>query len=261
MSFILWPGEEAWSCSFGEEARNASEMDLQMVQAMQEDDLARSLIGVASSPSKVRALHDILGGFCHQCRNTLNSLKLSLYLAKRDASHVASPLWGDLDQRYKEVELVFDRLQAICRPLTLTPIRASLSLVMEERGPLWIEAMAARNRTLILVPPKTPDVGDFDPVRLPECLSTFILWRAEVGEFGQPAQLGWGIYEDQFLVEWDEPSAVGIGGSGASSDRSDPLALPLLARVLSAHGGTMTLNSHDGLHLRVSWPLTVRPSL
>ncbi|WP_254054049.1 hypothetical protein [Singulisphaera sp. GP187] len=232
-----------------------------MAQAMLEDDLACSLVGVASDPFKVRALHDILGVFCHQCRNTLNSLKLSLYLTKRDASHVASPLWGELDQRYHEVELLFDRLQAICRPMTLTPLRASLSLIMKERGASWVEAMAARDRSLRLVPPKSSDVGEFDPIRLPECLNTFILWRAEVGERGQPAQLGWRIEDDHFLIEWDEPSSFGVGGTPERSDRSDPLALPLLARVLSAHGGTMTLDFHDGLHLRATWPLTVRPSL
>ena len=149
-----------------------------MVQAMQEDDLACSLIDVVSNPFKVRALHDILGGFCHQCRNTLNSLKLSLYLAKRDPAHAASPDWGDLDHRYRDVELLFDRLQAICRPMTLTPIKASLSLVMEERGRSWVEAMAARDRCLTLfAPPAGNDVGEFDPVRLPEGLSTFIFWR------------------------------------------------------------------------------------
>ncbi|WP_406696549.1 hypothetical protein V5E97_36755 [Singulisphaera sp. Ch08] len=232
-----------------------------MAQAMQEDDLACSLIGVASSPTKVRALHEILGGFCHQCRNTLNSLKLSLYLTKRDTTHEASPLWGELDQRYKEVELIFDRLQAVCRPMTLTPIKASLSLIMNDLGPAWISAMAERDRSLHLIPPGTSDVGDFDPIRLPDCLNTFVLWRAEVGEQGQPAQLGWGIHENQFVIEWDEPSSLGIGDSAVDPARSDPLALPLLARVLSAHGGTMTLEYHDGLHLRATWPLNVRPTL
>lgn len=232
-----------------------------MVQAMQEVGLTCSLMGIASNPVKVRALHEILGGFCHQCRNTLNSLKLSLYLTKRDATHQATPLWKELDQRYKEVELVFDRLQAICRPMTLTPIRASLSLIMEERKPHWIERMALRNRSLHLLAPKTPDVGDFDPIRLADCLDSFVHWRAEVGEVGQPAQLAWGIAENHFLIEWDEQCSVGRGGSDPDSGLTDPLALPLMARVLSAHGGSMTLDSHDGLHLRASWPLIVRPSL
>jgi len=236
-------------------------MDPLMVQAMQEEDLACSLLGVVSNPFKVRALHEILGGFCHQCRNTLNSLKLSIYLAKRDPAHSASLVWSDLDHRYRDVELLFDRLQAICRPMTLTPIKASLSLVMEERGPSWIEAMAARDRSLTLSPPTENDVGEFDPVRLPECLSTFIFWRAEVGEAGQPAQLRWGARADRFVIAWDEPTAWGIGGSGECSDRTDPLVLPLLARVISAHGGTLTLDLQDGLHLGATWPLAVRPSL
>lgn len=232
-----------------------------MVQALHEGDLARTLVGVVSNPSKTHALHEILGGYCHQCRNTLNSLKLSLYLSKRDPTHVASPQWGELDEQYKAVESIFDRLQAICRPLVLTPIRASLSLILNERKPFWTETMAARSRILTLVPPHSSDVGDFDPNWLADALNSFVHWRAAVGEFGQPAQLGWSIYEDQFLIEWDEPSARGFVSVGPEASRSDPLALPLLARVVTAHGGQMTLNTHDGLHLRVSWPLIVRPSL
>lgn len=231
-----------------------------MVQAMQHVDLAGSLIDVVANPLKVSALHDILGGFCHQCRNTLNSLKLSLYLAKRDPSHATTAYWGELEERYRAVERLFDRLQAICRPMTLTPIKASLSLIMEERGPGWIEAMAARGRCLTLMPPTETDVGEFDPVRLPEGLGTFILWRAEVGETGQPAQLRWGTREDQFVIDWDEPTALGLAGPAEASDQTDPLALPFLVRVIAAHGGTLTLDNHDGLHLGATWPLAVRHS-
>src|SRR5262245_63205500 len=63
-----------------------------MTVSMQDDALTGSLFRVATDASMVVALHDVLGSFCHECRNTLNSLKLSLYLAKRGASLSASDL-------------------------------------------------------------------------------------------------------------------------------------------------------------------------
>lgn len=225
-------------------------------------DLASSLSRIAANPEMVSALHEIMGGFCHQCRNILNSLKLSLYLANRDASASTIPGWSDLEGRYRSVELLFDRLQTLCRPMNLSSIHASLALVVQDRSRAWTEAMATRGRTLTLVPPTGSDVGDFDPVRLPEALDAFVLWRSHAGEPGQPATLCWAAVDDRFELTWSEPSAWGLGetGAGGPPDRADALALPLLARVISAHRGSLTLSLRDGLHLGACWPLVARPT-
>jgi hypothetical protein len=234
-------------------------MDSAMVET-QDDVLTSALFRVASDPALVTTLHEIIGDFCHECRNALNSFKLSMYLAKRDLGLRTSGLLDDVESRYEAVEHRFERLQSICRPMALRPIRASLALVVEERSRSWTEAMAARGRELTFIPPQGPDVGDFDPVRLPESLDAFIQWRAEVGEAGSPALLRWGARDGRFELEWDEPGAECLVGSVRDPERPDPLALPFLARVITAHGGTTTLDLRDGLRLGACWPLVVHPT-
>jgi len=225
-----------------------------------DDALTGSLFRVATDLGMVTALHDVLGGFCHECRNTLNSLKLSLYLAKRESNVPTSDMLGEVESRYHEVEQLFDRLQLICRPMRVTPIRASLALLIQERSRSWVEAMSARERELTLVPPHEPDVGDFDPVRLTESLDAFVRWRAEVGEARSPAMLRWGVRDGRFELQWHEPRAGKPAGAAPGTARPDPLALPLLARVITAHGGTTTLDVDEGLRLEATWPLVMRTS-
>jgi hypothetical protein len=222
-------------------------------------DLAITLFRIASNPDMVQALHEVLGGFCHQCRNLLNSLRLSLYLANRDANASKLPQWPDLEGQYRSVEQLVDRLQAICRPMSLSLIRAPLSLVMRDREAAWTLAMSERDRSLQLVPPEGPDVGDFDPIRLADSLDAFVRWRAEVGEPAGQATLRWGVVDDWFELEWIEPTAETLQPAEVPSSGIDPLALPLLARVISAHGGTLSLQTCDGLHLGARWPLVARP--
>jgi hypothetical protein len=218
------------------------------------EDLASSLTRVASDPLMVRALHELLGDYCHQCRNTLNSLKLSLYLAKRDTPAGSSHIWSELEPRYQRVEQSFDRLQTICRPMSLAPIRVTLEMLFDERRPRWTEAMAARDRVLEFASPAEAIPGEFDPIRLTECLDALVLWRAEVGEPGQTATLEWGADPDRFELCWTEPSAWGFEPSDSVEEGPDALALPLLARVIAEHGGTFHLDLRDGLRLEAAWP-------
>lgn len=223
-------------------------------------DLAGSLFRIAANPEMVTELHQIMGGFCHQCRNTLNSLRLSLYLANRDSSAATIPAWSDLESHYRSVERMFDRLQTICRPMRLTPIRASLSLVIDQHWAEWVAAMGATGGLLERIAPAGPDVGDFDPIRLAEGLDAFVRWRAREGTPGQRAELRWVVSDGRFALLWSESGSSAGAACEDGLERADSLALPLLARVISAHGGTLDLSLRNGLHLGASWPVVARPT-
>jgi len=228
---------------------------------MSDETLTAALFRLVSDPAQVSGLHEILGVFCHHCRNTLNGMKLTFHLVKRGPPQSIPEGWGELEARYQELEQLVDRIQLICRPMALSPIRTSLGLLLEERRGSWAEALSRRDRRLEWVPPSEPAVGDFDPLRLGQGLDALVAWRSEVGEPGRPVQLRWTADDGHFQLVWEEPGVVGLEPSAGGADRFESLALPLMARVIAAHRGTLDVANRDGLRVSLRWPLDVRLSI
>ncbi len=242
------------------------------------------LCRLVGDPSRIRGLHELLGPFCHQSRNLLNSLKMSLYLTRRSEPGLACPRWANLEGRYARIETLYDRLQFICRPMKPSCVRLSLRLLFDERRRVWQEIYASSGRELRLKGPSAigQDVGDFDPNLLGRALDALVEWRAEAVDTETDAQLSWDAEGDRLSIGWREyarldharacPRSITLGepwASGCSVSEADAepsLALPTLARVMAAHGGTMSLieprddaSTSWGLHL--SWPRTVTTHL
>jgi hypothetical protein len=212
------------------------------------------LIRVATDPVRRARLYDLLGGFCHQCRNHLNSLKLSLYLAGRRGPECERAAWSEHDARYRAVERVYDRLQQICRPMHLTPVRLPVALLWDEVFPAWTELFRPGGIALEPAPPTAPAAVDFDPVRLRPALDALAEWRAATPP-SRRVRFAWDTDGGEFLVEWRESVATPAPRAAGSADA---LALPLLARVLAAHGGTLEIAAASPFHLRLRWPVEVR---
>jgi hypothetical protein len=244
-------------------ARTASRMEPLSArddEASEAQSLAASLGRLVADPDRVGALHSILGPFCHQSRNVLNSVKMSLYLVQREESRKPVEAWAEVERRYRDVEQLYDRLQSICRPYSLTCVRMPLSLLIEDRRATWLAWYSDRGKRLELVAPHEPDVGDYDPNSLAQALDALVAWRADDVETGDSACLCWWTKGGQFHLEWTEsdarPGGVERRRSGEASrpERTDPLVLPLLGRVISAHGGEIELVRPSGRHLRLCWP-------
>jgi hypothetical protein len=226
------------------------------IEGIPGEGLAVSLLRVSSDPAQRARLHQLLGTFCHQCRNTLNSLKLSLYLAKRSAAPDKLGPWNDLEPRYRDVEQFFERLQLIVRPMPLTTVRLPLALLLEDRGAAWSALLAARERRLDLAPPCESSTVAYDPLRLGDALDSLVAWRAEAGPAGQPARLRWDTVGGQAFLEWSEAAG---SGREPPCDGPQSLVLPLLGRVASAHGGSVSVDARDGLRVGLSWPVDASP--
>ena len=218
------------------------------------------LCRIVSDPAQIESLHEVFGGFCHQSRNLLNSLKLSIYLERRNSSSEMKALWNELEPRYLAAERIFDRLQAICRTMALSVVRLPLNLLIEERRTCWAQTLAARGRHLELVPPCAPTIGDYDPNRLGQGFDDFVAWRAEAGDPGVPLHLRWWAENGRFQLHWIDASDFGYRNEVGVVDLSDALTLSFLARIMSAHGGSLSLEEGKGLHVRLHWPLDVRSS-
>jgi len=114
---------------------------------------AEQLMRIAKDPDLRRSLYERLGDYCHKCRNQLNSLKLSLYLVRRQPSTTRQDLWAEIDGHYQELERRVDLIQTLCRPMALSRVTLGLELLIEDRREPWTRLMAATGRNLELVPP------------------------------------------------------------------------------------------------------------
>ena len=82
-------------------------------------------------------LGDMLSCFNHRCRNSLNGIKMSLYLFKRELGASMPGTLGELERSYYQLEVFFDRLQMVYRPLSLTLVRSPLGRFFNEQLPSW----------------------------------------------------------------------------------------------------------------------------
>jgi hypothetical protein len=223
-----------------------------------QDGLAEALCRIVADPGRVEALHHVLGPFCHRGRNILNTLKISLYLARRKEASGGGPesLWHEVEERYRVVEDFFDRLQMIWRPLPLAVVRLPLSLLLEDRRSAWVARFAATERLLRIDRAGEDDPGDYDPNCLGIALDAFVDWRAAVGTGGGEVRLRWWTEAGRFELHWQEPVGRSRARSkpGVPADCGGALALPLLGRAVAAHGGTMELVEPSGRDVRISWP-------
>ncbi len=210
----------------------------------------------ATDPARRARLHEILSSYCHECRNDLNSLKLSLYLAGRSGTADDLEPWSELERLYCDVERQFDFLQQIYRPMPLIPVTLPIGLLLDEAIPAWKRALEDRGLTLQVVAPASSPICSFDPTRLKPALDAFVKWRSEVAHPGRLVTLNYGEEDECVRVDWIETDPCCRSSSCRVLDgMAVGLSLPLLARVLAAHGGTLACTSTDGFHLRLRWPV------
>lgn len=184
-------------------------------------------------------LYSLLGEFCHKYRNRLNNLKLGLYLARQGCKDRNSG-WGEAQALYAELEATIERLQGVCRPITLDPIRTDLAAFLDDRVSAW----TGSGLRLDCRPTWTPAFGHFDPSRLGSALDG---WAASRARSGAGVRLNFEATRDLFKLDWLER------GESRPIDPSD-LSLPLLVRVIAAHGGAAHISTDGGVRVVLTWP-------
>ncbi len=221
---------------------------------------------VTNDLKEIDELRRLLSGFSHRCRNSLNGMKMSLYLFRRGVQENLPTNWDDLERSYQRIESAFDHLQTIYRPMSLTMVRSPLGDLIRDRAPRWRSCLQKRGRALHLEPPEQEGVGDFDPIQLGIGLDALASWRAESTEAKTDTRVGWRTHEGSFEICWEElltvaPSLSSHPDGDVSlipghhpAPRVHSLALPLLARILAAHGGRLEAPGASALRLKIRWP-------
>ena len=208
---------------------------------------------------------DMLSRFNHRCRNSLNGIKMSLYLFRHEVGGQRPGSLGEvLERAYQQVEVVFDRLQMIYRPLTLTLVRAPLGRFFDERLPSWRSRLSRRGRTLDLAPPVEDLPGDFDPMIMALGFDAFVAWRAEAGQPHTKTVLSWRIADGFFEFTWQERRLPNgspthdydneIGHRTGLTCRVDSLAHLLLKRIVLAHCGHLETTCDPNFVTTIRWP-------
>jgi hypothetical protein len=229
-----------------------------------ESGLSSAILPLVEQPERICELRQFLSGFTHRCRNSLHGIKMSLYLCRRSIDGPEPETWARLERAYQETERLLDRLQQIYRPMHTTMVRSSLGQLLGERLPVWRTWFAERGLTLVADPPALEGLGDYDPMHLGSGLDAFIAWRLEDGSSCGNARLAWRIHQGCFEVKWNEVDGRSRGAVESSRNlechrseapcSGDPLALPYLARVASAHGGRLIFHQNPPCQLIVLWP-------
>ncbi|APW61001.1 hypothetical protein [Paludisphaera borealis] len=233
-----------------------------------DDGLSSSLLRFVDD-DQLGPLRHALSDFNHRCRNLLNGMKMSFYLAKRSSPGPLSERWGELDQTYCAVEQLFERLSTIYRTMPLTLMKLRFGSLVDERSRGWAAWFQQNGNTLTLEPPDREAIGEFDAMRLITAIDAFVAWRAESMPRGGRAFLKWATDGGCFQLAWREQASDLTQPEAAVSDpfpargslaaATGSLSLPLLARVISEHRGRLTWTREPHVEARIRWPLFVSP--
>jgi hypothetical protein len=234
--------------------------DHAMLHGVIVDDLTNGFLKVATDPMGGQSLSEGLRVFFHDVRNRLNTLKIGIYLAKRNVQDAQAGLWSELEQTYRGLEQLVERIQTICRPPEISTIASDLGPWFEERRQVWTLWFDSGGSRLELSPPDEPATGRFDAWRLIQGLDALISWRAADARPGGRARLTWGCDPTHFSIEWAEESSQLSRPLEGGDGRSVSLALPLLAHVMNAHGGVISVSGSDGLIVQMTWPRSLAPT-
>ena len=207
---------------------------------------------------------EVLSSFNHRCRNSLNGIKMSLYLFKHESGAKRPGSLVELERAYQQLEAIFDRLQMIYRPLTLTLVRAPVGRFFDERLPSWRSWLGRRGRMLDLAPPTEDLPGDFDPMFLAIGFDAFVTWRAEFGQVHTKSVLTWRIADGFFEFTWEERRPANgflthdcdreMAQRSGPYGRGESLAHVLLKRIVRAHGGHLETTCDPTFIMTLRWP-------
>ena len=230
-----------------------------MIPLTSDSALGDRLFRLASHPEIRQTLYDRLGEYCHQCRNRLNSLKMGLYLARKQGSAETSAIWDRLEPLYLKLEQQIERVQDLCRPLRATPLRIDLGLLMNDRLPRWGSKWEQHGRRLIVRKPETQALASFDVELLGRWLDALVDWRAGEAHPSTTATLLWQADNQQAQLTWEETTQT--EDSRKETSNRGIWVLPMIQRVAEVHAGTLRFQLEPAFRLELAWPSGVEQGL
>ncbi len=206
-----------------------------------------SLQQIAADPDRVAALHGLVGEFCHLLRNRLNSLQVSMYLARHEKPDLEPRVWEELNHHYREAEGVVELFQTVVRPMSLSRISIEPDIILHEFAARWTARFLERGVILATDLPPANGPSWVDPSKIAQGLDALAAWRVNRVEAGSRITIGAWVGKGRSRIEWSEPTIP-------SREVEGELPLAALAKITSAHGGLMTRDVTDGWRIVLEWP-------
>ena len=196
--------------------------------------------------------YSLLSEYCHTLRNRLNSVSLSIYLARRSGSYSMEE-GLQLDRAYRRIERLVDQFQWLYRPSEIKLMSLDLGLLLEDQRTIWEGLFFSHDCVLTLAENSRCLEGWLDPCRLTCALDALVTWRSEVAGLGILVVISCQNDEDEFYLTWTETK--GVAGDPTNNDEVvGSIVLGILGRVMADHGGTLCLAGGDSFGLSLRWP-------
>ena len=240
-------------------------MDLQPHDRQAEEGLSCSLLRIVQDDRKIEQLREELEQLQPPLSQPARRHEDEPLPDEAGGPRSLPPWWAEIEQNYGGIEQLLDQLQAIYRPMPLTLVRAPFRSLVRDREPSWRDWFTSGQGTLEIVPPAEESAGELDPMCLRMGCDAFLRWRASMLLPGQSARLSWRTAEGRLDACWQErraePRPAEDSGRDPSGERATPsaahqmLALPLLARVVTAHRGSIQWTRSPDFQVVFGWPL------
>ena len=214
------------------------------------------IMAIVGKSEHLVGLDSLISEYCHTLRNRLNSVSLSIYLARRGGSYSMEE-GLQLDRAYRRIERLVDQFQWLCRPSEINLMALDLGLLLEDQRTIWEGLFFSHDCVLELAENSHCLEGLVDPCRVIRALDALVTWRSEVADPGILVVISCEIDEDEFLVTWSETKRV-CGDSASNEEEAESLVLGILGRVMADHSGTLCLTGGDSFGLSLRWPTRAR---
>jgi hypothetical protein len=222
-----------------------------MLQVRSDSSLGDDLLKVALDPELRARVYEHLREYCHQCRNRLNSLKLGIYLAKKQCPPASVGTWEAIDRQYHELEASVEQVQFLCRTVSLSRVTIGIDLLIDDRIKGWARVMAARGKSIEVVPPATRALASFDVDGIGRALDSIVEWRAAARTASNLARLAWRVDDGWARLSWEEPN---LPPGEPAPEEPPSWTLPMLARIIQAHGGNYRITTNPEWKIELAWP-------
>lgn len=229
-----------------------------MVELMAAPEFSRLLLELHDQPDALATLRRFLDRYLHRARNRLNTIRLGLYMARRNLGRDHESI-REIERSYEQVQRFLEHFQRFMLPIELSPVEGSLGQFLQDR----VQAHCRRSTGSDPIRPEFEVRWDgldhprrFDPNRLGSALDEYLL--AVAAARPRNRSIGFHVAEQdaELHVAAFESTGAPLAPSPPEAARLSPcnLAMPWLARMFAAHGARFESCPSNKLLWLARWP-------